>query len=162
LPGTHAKWAETAGAAVHSFATYMTGELRQILLEHSILRPEGHAAEAPFDPAAFERGVLRARATPALTRALFGVRAEALAGRLAPEAAASFLTGILIGHEVACAHVPEGTEVTLIAAPALAKSYRTAFDLFGIRTRLIDGLAAAREGLYLIGCAAGLIVEYDP
>ena len=51
LPGTHAKWARLSGGRITHFATQMTGEVRAVLLEHSIL---GRLAkDAPTDEAAF-------------------------------------------------------------------------------------------------------------
>lgn len=59
LPGTHAKWARIGGGQVQGFTTHMTGEVRAVLLEHSIL---GRLAKpGPLDEAAFLSGVRRAR-----------------------------------------------------------------------------------------------------
>lgn len=154
LPGTHTKWARVAGGRVTGFATQMTGEVRATLLEHSILgrlaAPGG--ADAGTDPAPFLRGVARAREPGGLLHHLFGTRALGLMGQLAPEETGLYLSGLLIGHEVAAVlaghGAPEGP-VHLAGAATLCRFYALAFDSFGLPHRLHDPDLAAR-GLALI------------
>ena len=53
LPGTHSKWVRVESGRIVSFATYMTGELFALLLQHSILgrlaapRPPERRCSAP-------------------------------------------------------------------------------------------------------------------
>lgn len=134
-PGTHAKWAQVKGGAIMRFATFMTGELFAVLLEHSIL---GRLAEGRGDDAqAFERGVAagaRAAAIGSLTHELFGARALALAGELAPTAVGSYLSGLLIGCEIAAAPstLRIGDETPIVfGGAALVEQYLAAFAALG-------------------------------
>ena len=155
LPGTHCKWARVVKGRVVGFATHMTGEVFAALRGHTIL---GRTMQdgSSTDPVAFDRGVARAGQAGGLLHHLFGVRAEALAGRLAPEAGASYLSGLLIGHEVraALADVPAGAVVPVIGAPELTALYARAIEAGGGLAERINGEAAAR-GLSLIGGRIG-------
>lgn len=151
-PGTHSKWLRLAGARITAIRSFMTGELYAVLRAHSILG----ALMAPglHDPAAFDLGVTRALADPAVTSLLLSVRAEGLAGRIAPEAAASFLSGILIGAEVrgGLAWCEAGAPLRLIASPGLEGLVARALELAG-RTDVIvdDASVATAKGLWRIG-----------
>jgi 2-dehydro-3-deoxygalactonokinase len=149
LPGTHAKWARLSGGRIAGFATQMTGEVRAVLLEHSIL---GRLAkDAPMDEAAFLRGVQRAREAGGLLHHLFGTRGLGLMGELTAEATGSYLSGLLIGHEVAAAlaeGAPDGP-IHLAGSATLTRAYALAFGAFGLTHRLHDPDLALR-GLALI------------
>ncbi|MBL6081067.1 2-dehydro-3-deoxygalactonokinase [Belnapia sp. T18] len=149
LPGTHAKWARLSGGRIAHFATQMTGEVRAVLLEHSIL---GRLAkDAPTDEAAFLRGVARAREPGGLLHHLFGTRGLGLMGELTAEATGSYLSGLLIGHEVTAAlaeGVPDGP-IHLAGSATLTRAYALAFGAFGLEHRLHDPDLALR-GLMLI------------
>jgi len=132
LPGTHTKWARLAGGAVQGFSTQMTGEVRAMLLAHSIL---GRLAEGEVpDDAAFRRGLLRATQSGGLLHHLFGARALGLEGALAPTAVADYVSGVLIGHEVAAMGATGGARdgpeepVHLVGAAALVRAYGLALD----------------------------------
>jgi len=149
LPGSHSKWARMAGGRVLGFATHLTGEAFAALAGHTILARMLNAA-APHHAGGFARGVARARQAGGLLHHLFGLRAAALFAELPEEEAASFLSGLLIGHEVAAA-LEEGVAppVVLIGAEALTSRYAAALDAFGIPHRGAAPDAAAR-GLHLI------------
>ena len=155
LPGTHSKWARVAGGRIAGFATHMTGEVFAALRGHTILGRTMQDGTAT-DLAAFDRGVARAAQAGGLLHHLFGVRAEALAGRLAPEAGASYLSGLLIGHEVKAALADEAVDavVPVIGAPELTALYARAIEAGGGIAERINGEAAAR-GLALIGGLIG-------
>jgi len=150
LPGTHSKWARIAGGRITGFATQMTGETRAVLLEHSILGRL--AVPGPGSDAAFRRGVRRAREVGGLLHHLFGTRALGLMGELAPEETESYLSGLLIGHElqVAIAETPPDGPVHLAGAATLCRLYALAFEEFGLDCRLHDPDIAA-HGFALIG-----------
>ncbi len=105
LPGTHSKWVQVRADEIVAFRTYLTGELYAVLSEHSILgrlfaRGAGPGAADPSD--AFRDGVARAAADPAgLSALLFSVRAEGLFGRYDAQALPDYLSGLLIGAEIA-------------------------------------------------------------
>ena len=80
------------------------------------------------------------------------MRALGLTGRLPESAAASYLSGLLIGHEAraALADVPHDTVVHIIGAPELTALYARAIEACGGMAERLNGDAAAR-GLALIG-----------
>ena len=125
LPGTHSKWVRLEGGGIAGFATHLTGEAYAALRGHTIL---GRLmADAPHDPAAFEQGVARSGQAGGLLHHLFGVRALGLLGGLGPDAAPSYLSGLLIGAEVRAAS-PAGP-VHLVGAPDLCARYADAIAL---------------------------------
>ncbi|MDX1540043.1 MAG: 2-dehydro-3-deoxygalactonokinase [Geminicoccaceae bacterium] len=100
LPGTHSKWARVQDHRITTFRTFMTGELYGVLRTHSIL---GRLMEADdHDPEAFARGVdIAGEAGEGLLRKLFGVRTLGLFDRLPATATGAYLSGLLIGTEIA-------------------------------------------------------------
>jgi 2-dehydro-3-deoxygalactonokinase len=151
-PGTHSKWAQVAEGTIRAFSTFVTGELYAVLRQHSIL---GRLMQGESeDAAAFGQGVQRALAHPAPLALLFSVRTEGLFGRIAPQALPSYLSGLLIGAEVAAGLQAAGASrpaVSVIASDRLGALYRRALELAGVeRVRLQDGEAAAAAGLWRI------------
>jgi 2-dehydro-3-deoxygalactonokinase len=146
LPGTHSKWARIEGGRVVRFATHLTGEAFAALRGHTILGRMMRDGASGGD--GFARGLARSAEPGGLLHHLFGVRALGLAGRLADEDAGSYLSGLLIGHEVRAALSPE-VDVHLVGAPELARLYAEAIASCGGRSVTHDADAAAR-GLYLI------------
>ncbi len=147
LPGSHAKWVRVARSRIAGFTTHMTGEAFAALSGHTILgrMMTGPAQVGP----AFEAGVARAADEGGLLHHLFGTRTLGLFGRLAPEDAASYLSGLLIGHEVAAA-MTKPALVHLVGSGPLMALYGRAIALEGGEAVTGDPDAAAR-GLALIG-----------
>jgi len=161
LPGTHAKWADVADGRVTGFRTAMTGEVFAVMAEHSILGRTMAGPEAPADAAAFARGLARADEAGGLLHHAFGVRAEALFDALKPAAARSYLSGLLIGHELGgmadiLAAVPE---VTVIGADALSALYVEALAGRGVATRRVAGDTAVVDGLVRVARLARLLKD---
>lgn len=143
LPGTHSKWARLGDGRIAGFATQMTGETRAVLLQHSIL---GRLAEpGPEDATAFLRGVARAGEAGGLLHHLFGTRALGLMGELPAGGTASYLSGLLIGHElqaVLAEGLPAGP-IHLAGSETLARAYALAFTARGLTfTRHADDIVA--------------------
>jgi 2-dehydro-3-deoxygalactonokinase len=153
LPGTHSKWVTIAGGAVEEFRTHLTGELFAAVADHTIVGALIPRAVMGESDAGFRAGLLRARSEPAhLTAHLFGARAAVLTGALAADDLRSYLSGLLIGHEIA-AEAPSGT-VALIGEGQLAARYRDALQCFGAGVSEVP--ADAPAGLFRIAGAAGL------
>jgi 2-dehydro-3-deoxygalactonokinase len=148
LPGSHSKWARIAGGRIAGFSTYLSGEAFAALRGHTILGRM--MREAPADPMAFARGVARSADPGHLLHHLFGVRALALFGELAESAGASYLSGLLIGHEVRAALADGGDAVHLIGAAPLCALYARAIAAAGASAIIHDEDAAA-AGLARIG-----------
>ena len=153
MPGTHSKWARLEGGRVAHFTTHMTGETFGALSQHTILART--STEGPDRPEAFARGVLRARQAGGLLHHLFGVRALHLMGRLEQAETRSFLSGLLIGHEIRAAlEETQAAQVELVGAAGLAALYAEALRLSGVGMRMHDpDLVAA--GLHHIGRSLG-------
>ncbi len=150
LPGTHAKWARVEDGRIASFSTYLTGEAYAALRGHTILGRM--MRDGATDPAGFDQGVARSGEPGGLLHHLFGVRSLALVGQLGEGAGSSYLSGLLIGHEVrsALAGIPPGSVVHMIGAPELTALYARAVEACGGMAERLNGEAAAK-GLALIG-----------
>jgi 2-dehydro-3-deoxygalactonokinase len=148
LPGSHSKWARLAGGRIIGFETYLSGEAFAALRGHTILGRM--MRDGPIDDAAFDRGVAHSAVAGHLLHHLFGVRALGLSGRLAESDSASYLSGLLIGHEVRAALPDGGAQVHLIGAAALCALYARAIAAAGGGGAIHDEDAAAR-GLFKLG-----------
>lgn len=155
LPGSHSKWARVAAGVVNGFRTHLTGELFAAVAQHTIVGRLFEPADPPDWCSWFDTGLDAARQPgAALTSQLFGLRAAALLGVLPASALRPYLSGLLIGHEIA-AEAPS-TSVTLIGDGALPERYAHAFDRLGLTCRIAGG-EPAPAGLLRIARAAGLL-----
>lgn len=152
LPGTHSKWVAVERGAVMRFCTFMTGELFALLSRHSIL---AHAMPDDLDAGEglprFRDGVAEGASAPeAVTRRLFGLRASQLLGFSARADGAAYLSGLLIGIEIAGARAFHGAvaSVALLAAGPLARRYGEALSLCGHAVERLDAGQATRRGLH--------------
>ena len=157
LPGTHSKRASVMAGRVETFATAMTGELFELLCAHSMLGRLMSPAREP-DSDAFALGVIHARRDGDLLHHLFAVRTLGLFDVLSREQLRSFLSGLLIGHELNDLPVDCGT-VHLIAAPSLLVAYEAALRLRGHAVRAHAEVAAA-HGCYRLASLAGLLPQW--
>ncbi len=160
LPGTHSKWAMVGANRIERFATFMTGELYAVLREHSIL---GRLLTNDSDLDALARGVRTSlRDGAALSHDLFSARTLALTGALAPAGVGDYLSGLLLGAEIAAArkwlvqHRLDAANVTLVGDVQLCERYQHALRLAGIDAVVGPGDAAAR-GLFRIATHAGML-----
>ncbi|MBV6897824.1 2-dehydro-3-deoxygalactonokinase [Xanthomonas euvesicatoria] len=154
LPGTHSKWAQIANGQLTGFATVMTGELYAVLRQHSILGKLMDDDHAALDADAFLQGVDRSNDPGGLSHHLFGTRTLGLFERLPSAALPSYLSGVLIGHELR-AHRGAHAIVHLVGSPALAQRYALALQHLGVESRLHpEDLAAA--GLFALARQRGL------
>ena len=151
LPGTHSKWVSVRERRIVSFMTYFTGEAFSVLQQHSLL---GRMMDkGTKDETAFAEGIERSGEDGGLLHHLFGVRTRGLFGELAAPSAASYLSGILIGHELRSA-ARGAPAVHFLGEPALVALYAQAAHFLGLATTILDPLAAAR-GLFALGGKIG-------
>jgi len=145
LPGTHSKWAWLEDGFIARFRTCMTGELFALLGRSSLFS----AAQAEGDDAeGFAAGLDRADAHETLSCALFEARAAQLADGRSAGWARGFVSGLLIGAEIA--EVDPAGPVVTIADPALAASYEAALARRAVPMRRLDGETCAIAGLRLL------------
>ena len=147
-PGTHNKWVEVAGGSVASFRTVMTGELFNLLKEHSILSDLLGPDAEPGKP--FTAGVRRGLEGDGIQAELFPVRARVLLGKLPREDAAAFTSGLLIGGDVRIGlSARAGRKVVVMGRPELTELYAAALAIAGCEAIELDGeqcfLAGARH-----------------
>ncbi|NML47229.1 2-dehydro-3-deoxygalactonokinase [Ramlibacter sp. G-1-2-2] len=157
LPGTHAKWAWVGeGGRIESFQTFMTGELYGLLTQHGILgrlMEFGHA-----DPQAFRAGVRLGLAEHAsASHVIFAARTAGLMGTIAPRGLPDYLSGILVGIEIAGATKRGRPQtVTVLGDEALAARYESALQVAGIACRLAPE-DATTQGQWLVAQRARLL-----
>ncbi|MDR5887289.1 2-dehydro-3-deoxygalactonokinase [Vreelandella janggokensis] len=160
LPGTHAKWARLTDGAVTEFATYLTGELYQLLAHQSVLKHSVGQDDLHQDSCrqAFTQAVKATYQAPErFSQRLFGVRAQDLLDNTLPSGDArgavfaAHLSGLAIGLELAgaCHELTTGESVTLIGNEALNHRYALALEALDIGTQRVDGDTAVLAGLTL-------------
>jgi len=147
LPGSHAKWVHVGAGKIQRFETYLSGEAFSAIRQGTILGRMMN--DAPHNAAAFDRGVQRATEPGHLLHQLFGVRTFGLMNALSADESASYLSGLLIGHEVAAA-MPANASVTLLGNETLCALYARAIMLHG-GTSTIGPVDSAASGLAIIG-----------
>ena len=150
LPGTHSKWASVKGGVLESFSTSMTGEVYSILKMHSILG--ALMTEGSDDEAAFRRGLARSGADGGLLHHLFSTRTEGLFEKIQPDGLPSYMSGILIGHELRNSAPSDlsGNPVLLVSEGVLGQRYMSAFAFFGIPAQLVSVEDATVCGLNIL------------
>jgi 2-dehydro-3-deoxygalactonokinase len=128
MPGTHSKHITVRANTVTSFVTFITGEAYALLGTQSTL---AFPQPAEPDDRAFTEGVETVRRL-GLAAALFRVRSGVMLQRLAAEHSRSFLSGVLIGAELAAAldHMPH-RQVVVAAGPQLTAPYQRALTVLG-------------------------------
>ncbi|EMJ0105300.1 2-dehydro-3-deoxygalactonokinase [Enterobacter cloacae] len=153
MPGTHCKWVQADAEYIYDFRTVMTGELHHLLLNHSLLGA-GLPKQVP-SPEAFAAGLARGIASPDVLPQLFEVRASHVLGNLPREQVSEFLSGLLIGAEVASMREFVGREqaVTIVAGAALTSRYEQAFRAIGREVSTVSGDTAFQAGIRSIAHA---------
>jgi 2-dehydro-3-deoxygalactonokinase len=152
-PGTHSKWAILENGKIREFRTYMTGEVFALLKDHSTLGwLMADKTESAGDRAAYLQGVAEAAADPDLLHGLFNVRTRGLFRPGQPAELVSYLSGLLIGHEICCAVRRFAAEpITVIARPQLANLYNLALTGLGMADAdIADAGAVTARGLWRI------------
>jgi len=169
LPGTHSKWIRVQGNAQNRtmthFDTFMTGEVYAALSQHTILgRTMEHREQS--DPAAFERGLRVASSEDGRAGVLsnvFSSRTLGLVGQLGATSQPDYLSGLLIGHEIAALKATRADagctaepHIILIGDDKLCARYHTALNVYGL-SRIDIAAQATERGLWKIALQAGLL-----
>jgi 2-dehydro-3-deoxygalactonokinase len=150
LPGTHSKWVEITDGKIVRFQSAMTGELYDVLSKHSVLR---HSFTGEVNGPETEDGVVAGMdagiAEPQLiTGLIFRTRAAALLSGKGADWCSGYLSGLLVGAEVA-GHKSwlAGQAVPLIGSARLCRLYGAALKRAGIESEAIDATDATLAGL---------------
>jgi 2-dehydro-3-deoxygalactonokinase len=150
LPGTHSKWVAVQDGEIGHFDTFMTGEVYALLVQHSILGRSMGSAVLPEDSRdaldAFLLGLRNASSAPGklgVLATIFSSRVLGLVSRLTGAQQREYLSGLLLGHEIAglLAGMREGWQqarIALVGRPALCARYREALRHFGREVRILS------------------------
>jgi len=148
--GTHSKWmtVDRSQQRVDSLQTLMTGELYHLVLNQSVVG-KGLPTQVA-SPDAFLDGVATAQAIDrhekTLVSELFRCRGRYILGDLPPQAAGSWLSGLLIGHEILQGH-PRRTSVCYIGSRELLPHYQTASAALDLPCSVVEAETALIAGL---------------
>lgn len=171
LPGTHSKWVQIhqteTQKEVRHFDTFMTGEVYAALCGHTILGRGMTAADSSGGSAQhdFERG-LQVAQTPAgqagVLSTIFSTRTLGLTGVLDGSGQREYLSGLLIGHEIAALRsmlqsqqrLP--AQVMLVGEAGLCARYVQALRCYGF-DQIEVAQQATERGLWQLALSAGLL-----
>jgi 2-dehydro-3-deoxygalactonokinase len=166
LPGTHSKWVRVTGTTVTDFTTFMTGEFYAWLTTDSTLSRLATRAGTP-DWDAFDRGldvVSSPTGNAGILSTAFSARTLVMTGRLDPAQVDDYLSGLLIGHELAGVGTSwlgaEPAHVLLCGDANLNDRYRRALERRGVDVTLA-GAYAAPAGMWRVALATGLVRSDD-
>jgi len=153
MPGTHTKWVSLHKGVVQEFLTAPTGEVFAMLCDHSVLVRD-QATPIAHHAADFERGLAESVRHPQvnLLHRLFQSRSLRIDKQLTAEGAASWMSGLLIGSDVAGAlalfpDLPRTSPVYVIGSAQLNESYSRALARHGRKAVCIEGDKASLAGL---------------
>ncbi|HKU66075.1 MAG TPA: 2-dehydro-3-deoxygalactonokinase [Rhizomicrobium sp.] len=149
LPGTHAKWVSAIDGAVTQFQTALSGELFELLRRHSVLARDSSEVDAQSPAFMLGLDFARQNRKADLLYLLFSARSRVVTGEMAKGDAASYLSGLILGKDIATAMALFEFDgpVQLICTPALAALYGKALGAYDMKSAAIDGDRAALAGL---------------
>lgn len=155
IPGTHSKWVEIEQGRIKRFLTSVTGELFSLLSTNGVLTSgTGAGGRRPGQP--FFEGVSRIAECPEfLLSRLFSVRANVVVGCMEADDAPEFMSGLLIGSDVASAlnvlSIRGSAQfVSVIGTPNLSQRYVWALEHCGMPAMAVDTSLLTPRGLFLI------------
>jgi 2-dehydro-3-deoxygalactonokinase len=131
FPGTHSKHITTKGGKLVDIRTYITGELFDLMVNHSILKDGISASARPMDEndaTSFRKGVDQSKEFN-LLNSLFRVRVNHLFKSLDSERNFYFLSGLLIGSELSGL---ANRNLQLCCGSNLYRLYRMAIEESGL------------------------------
>ena len=153
-PGEHTKMVRIIDNKITQLTTYITGELYQLLAQHSSL---GGCAgnsycgiEQKMSPIDFMTGVRKSLADFCLSKVLYSVTTRRLFNQIEAEHISSYLSGLLIGHELRNIKAMGLDNITLVARGSLTELYQQAFGEMSINSELVDAQQAYLTGAQLI------------
>lgn len=146
LPGTHSKWVQVRDHRIVAFMTFMTGDIFQALGQ-TILKCR---AEDNFTAQTFLSGVMESQQTVGgLLHQLFTARTHMLAGNLKEKQVSSFVSGLLIGHELKETEMFRGADnqVVVIGSERLCLRYRMALEQAAVEVEMLGSDVATCSGV---------------
>lgn len=155
FPGTHCKHITVSNNRITHFSTFMTGEVFDLLIKHSIL---SHAVSfsdnnliADEESGSFRAGVLKAFESELLSN-LFSVRINQLKKHLSNQQNYFYLSGLLIGSEIKSLRNNRNRKFVICSSGALLRLYHSALICAGLSDQtivvtsgILDNSAAAGQ-----------------
>jgi 2-dehydro-3-deoxygalactonokinase len=141
LPGTHSKHIACENGKIAGFKTFMTGELFQVICDHTILKT---SIEKPppdaSDWEAFSEGVSRSQEGFSLLNDLFKIRTRDILDKTSPIQNYYYLSGLLIGEEMTMLKFIEFDWIQLCAGHHLYEHYKRAIQILNLyeKTIIVD------------------------
>jgi 2-dehydro-3-deoxygalactonokinase len=137
FPGTHSKHITVKDRFVIDFQTFMTGEIYNILTEHSILKDSvlsgsGTVLMQPDEIKAFLKGV-EISGTSALLHSLFTVRTGQLFGQFTKQQNSFYLSGLLIGSELRQLKDENYDRLVICSGKHLYEHYKRAAEAISLK-----------------------------
>lgn len=150
MPGTHCKWVLADGAKIESFRTAMTGEIHSVMMKYSLIGlGAGEQEESAPD---FEAGLQRGFGENNILPRLFEIRGANILGAIKPSHVGEFLSGLLIGAEIASMQkifrfTRADGALGIIANPFLTARYVKGLKLAGLESFSLEGDEAFLGGI---------------
>jgi 2-dehydro-3-deoxygalactonokinase len=165
LPGTHSKWVRVESGTIADFQTYMTGELFELLSQKSFLRHS--VADTGSDLSTSPEFALAVRRTAVeglpFVAGLFPVRARQLLADVKLADNLAYLSGLVIGGEIAAARatgrLDGGGDIRIVGARSLARAYMKALEVAGFTAKTLDGDRLVLAGLADLARSIGFLPE---
>lgn len=133
LPGTHSKHIVCEGNEVVDFKTFMTGEIFEVITEHTILKNSVESGILDQDAlAAFIKGVKEAQNGTSILNSLFKIRTNSLFGELDNQQNYYYLSGLLIGEELNTLVSNKEAVLNLCAGGKLFELYKKAIAILDL------------------------------
>ncbi len=156
FPGTHSKHISVKGDVVPDFKTFMTGELFNIVSEHSILKDSVvlDSSVKLNDPVAKEAFIfgVESSAKSSILHTLFTVRTAQLFGKFDKKYNSFYLSGLLIGDELRQLQSAAKQNLVICSGKHLYEHYKIASDTLNlspntvfIQAELIDKATIAGQ-----------------
>lgn len=145
LPGTHSKWVKVESGSIKAFQTYPSGELFDLLQNHSTLGSKG----ANFDEGGFIDGVEQQIRHNGVLGNIFAARSSQLISGKSADWSKGYISGIIIAAEINenLELARQYEKITLIGAKKLCENYSIALKKIGIKYEILDGDECVIQGL---------------
>lgn len=153
LPGTHSKWCVVKDGAIVSLTTFMTGEMFALMRRQSSVG--ALIEDTPFDQPSFLAGLAAAKGAGGLLHNLFSIRADILLGNLPRASAESYLSGMVIGHELDVVHnvLGDSLRILLVGSAGLNQRYAAALAEKGDNVATVPADEAFIRGIMILRAA---------
>ncbi len=147
LPGTHCKWAQVENENIVDFKTNMTGEVFSALSTNTILAKSIKSKE--INNHSFQKGLELSSKKGGIFNQIFQARAQAK--NIGEDKVYSFLSGILIGHEVKeMSELFATKKVIIVGNSTLNSLYEKALSLYKIDSAIVDSSVATNNAMIYI------------